>query len=204
MHSSACVDACTNRMHARCTYPCLFGAANGLAFGEVHFWHPCSGSRLQIVYPRLPPHVLFHSVLCRVEVAFDSTVWPDTTRLPCRPSEYELAVPSCDYVLSGWQTVPGDAYTLLLPTPENPDIAQCCPEGVVEFCDARITGSCNPRLSDNPWRLSFNRNDIEGGFTRVFFDLTTVPVLSSIAGGCESPGVDTIRLTMNPGMAQMQ
>eukprot|EP00955_Chlamydomonas_euryale_P047508 353706-Chlamydomonas_euryale.AAC.2 len=137
---------------------------------------------------------------CRVEVAFDSQLWPDTTRLPCRESEYELGVPACDYVLTGWQTAPGDPYTLLLPTPSNPDIAQCCPEGVVQFCDAAITGACNPRLSDSSWRLSFNRNATDGTYTTVFFNLETVPVLSPVVGGCDATSVDTIRLGIDPSV----
>ncbi|KAG1666914.1 hypothetical protein FOA52_005974 [Chlamydomonas sp. UWO 241] len=135
-----------------------------------------------------------------VEVSFDSLLWPDTTRMPCRETELELGVPACDYVLTGWQTAPGDVRTPLVPTPGNPDISQCCPGGVVQFCDSAITGSCNPRLSDTPWRLSFNKNETDGVFSTVFFDLNTVPVVAAVEGGCENPGIDAIVLTINPAV----
>ena len=49
-----------------------------------------------------------------VELILDSALWSDTTSFPCNPSLYEPAFPSCDYILHGWQTVPGSPDTVMV------------------------------------------------------------------------------------------
>ena len=136
----------------------------------------------------------------RIEISLDSSVWSKTTEFPCRLSEFEPGVPACDYFLHGWQTAPGNAHTVLVDT-ASVQYPLCCPEGVVQFCSSQITGSCNPRLSDTPWRLTYTSGVTASSASSVTFDLELVPVTTEVGSpDCSTTNVDEIRLYINPNV----
>ncbi|KAG2498618.1 hypothetical protein HYH03_003366 [Edaphochlamys debaryana] len=105
------------------------------------------------------------------EIAFAQKDWADTEKMPCRQSQYEPSLPSCDYWIRGWQTAPGNPMEVLTPDEKT---AGCCPEGVVSFCSEKIKGTCNPRLSDSPFRLAYVNATSPTGIrtTAVTFNVT--------------------------------
>ena len=113
------------------------------------------------------------------EIGFAQSDWADVTKMPCRPSQYEPTLPACDYWVNGWQTQPGNPAVVL---PPDERTAGCCPEGVVSFCSEKIKGTCNPRLSDSPFRLSYvNTSSLVGVRTSsVAFSLTSQAVTNAI------------------------
>mmetsp|Transcript_6271 Transcript_6271/g.13772 ORF Transcript_6271/g.13772 Transcript_6271/m.13772 type:complete len:283 (-) Transcript_6271:620-1468(-) len=136
-----------------------------------------------------------------VEISLPSAIWPDTTKFPCPQSYYEPGAPSCDYWVHGWQTYEGDIRKLKLDTATQ-QYAQCCPEGVVQFCKGQIGGSCNPRLTDSPWRLDFNRNATAGGLSTLFFDLHLVTPGPQLGiPDCSRMSVEEVKLYINPSQA---
>ena len=112
----------------------------------------------------------------------------------------EPGVPSCDYFLHGWQTTPGNAHVVLVDTPSK-EYPLCCPEGVVQFGSSQITGTCNPRLSDTPWRLVFNSDVVTDSQSSVTFDLELVTISDELGTpNCSETNVDEIRLYINPNV----
>ncbi len=107
------------------------------------------------------------------EIGFDINDWADTTKMPCKKSAYEPSLPTCDYFLHGFQTEPGNPSLMLPPDDRTPG---CCPEGVVSFCSERIKGTCNPRLSDSPYRLRYLNSTQLLRTTMVAFQVFTKPV----------------------------
>eukprot|EP00798_Chlamydomonas_sp_ICE-L_P032284 gene32284-16851_t len=73
--------------------------------------------------------------------------------LPLQALRERAGHPSCNYVVHGWQTEPGDATAV-----RDFSYPECCPTGVSNFCSQVITTRCNPYLSDSPYRLIFDSN----------------------------------------------
>ncbi|PNH11001.1 hypothetical protein TSOC_002196 [Tetrabaena socialis] len=111
------------------------------------------------------------------EISFAASDWADTTKMPCRPSTFEPSLPACDYWVHGWQTEPGNPANLLTPDERT---AGCCPEGVVSFCNERIKGTCNPRLSDSPFRLNYVNTSMLLRTTSVAFTVTSQTVTNAL------------------------
>lgn len=138
----------------------------------------------------------YHSI----EISLDSSIWSQTTQFPCRQSVFEPSVPACDYFFHGWQTAPGDSHSILDNTPTQ-EYALCCPQGVVQFCGSQITGTCNPRLSDSPWRLVYNSGVTTHSVSSITFDMELVPVIVELGTpNCSQTNVDEIRLYINPNV----
>ena len=137
---------------------------------------------------------------CSIEISLDSSVWSKTTDFPCRQSELEPGVPACDYFLHGWQTAPGNAHTVLVDT-ASVQYPLCCPEGVVQFCSSQISGSCNPHLSDTPWRLVYTSGVTDSSASSGTFNLELVPVTEEVGTpSCSTTDVAQIRLYINPNL----
>lgn len=141
------------------------------------------------------------------ELGFAASDYADTTKLPCRASKFEPSLPSCDYWIHGWQTDPDDSSKVITPSER---VAGCCPEGVVQFCSEQISGTCNPRLSDSPYRLSFVSTQQFTGqrTTTVTFQVTqqavtnplfntTVPALPD----CSSMSLQSVKLFVSADAA---
>ncbi|EFJ49915.1 extracellular matrix glycoprotein pherophorin-V31 [Volvox carteri f. nagariensis] len=113
------------------------------------------------------------------EIAFSTSNWADTTKLPCRVSAFTPGLPSCDYSIHGWQTVPGNPSAIL---PPNELTAGCCPEGIVSFCSERINSTCNPRLTDSPFRLNYVNTSQEPAITEttLSFQISAQPVTNPL------------------------
>ena len=142
--------------------------------------------------------LVFNLLFRRIEISLDSSIWSKTTQFPCRQSVYAPSVPSCDYFLHGWQTAPGDPHQILEDTLTQ-EYPLCCPQGVVQYCSSQITGTCNPRLSDSPWRLVYSSGVTTNSVSSVTFDMELVPVMMELGTpNCTETNVDEIRLYINP------
>lgn len=134
-----------------------------------------------------------------IEIALDATQWGDTSRFPCHQSRLIPGFPSCDYFVHGWQTATGDSHTVIVDTLDN-SIPQCCPEGVVQFTGSQAEGTCNPFLSDSPWRVTYDSSVSAAGLSSITFDVDEIGTSSNLFPGgiaCGNTNVEEIRLYVN-------
>eukprot|EP00798_Chlamydomonas_sp_ICE-L_P031625 gene31625-6819_t len=144
-----------------------------------------------MIYANALPEGQFYTI----EIALDSNVWPDNRIFPCKPSANEQGIPSCNYVVHGWQTEPGDATAV-----RDFSYPECCPTGVSNFCSQVITTRCNPYLSDSPYRLIFDSNITTDTASEVnlILGFDDSRVLNLGSHDCSRTPIEEIQLYVNP------
>lgn len=75
----------------------------------------------------------------------------------------------------------------------------CCPEGVVQFCKEQISSTCNPRLSDTPYRVEFVSNATVGDLTKLKFMVFPVSLGPQLGTpDCSQTDIAQVRLCDSP------